>query len=319
VFDGNVSNLIASLKRRASIPTRQNLFDDDDFLAFLTEELQTEILPTIIRAREDHYLTYRDFTVIPSTVANPLGFGLDEFGLLPFGGTIPITWGQLLQRSIGTRIKDIHLINSEGTTTGHIPRITLEDISSGAGVNGFYYQGNNVVFYPAGNYAGKFIRVWYYRMPNRLVQSSNCAKVLFVNYTTKEITVDNLPNAAWTLNFQLDIIQSYPGYESILDGATVLNQVGTVLTLDNISSSISAGDWVSAAGDACVAQIPEPAYPLLSQLGSIKFLEAFGRQVEMQAAQAKYAEMKNQFMNMLQPRVELAKKKLKTNNGLWNF
>lgn len=319
MFDGNVSNLISSLKRRASVPTRQNLFNEDDFLEFLTEEMQSEVVPTIIKAREDFYLTYRDFKVVPLSTANPLGFGLENFGLLPFGGTTPITWGQLLNRSIGTRIKDLHLISADGLSIGHIPRITLEDLSSGDGVSGFYFQGNEIIFSPASNYSGKNVRVWFYRLPNRLVQASNCAKVLFVNYTTKEITIDNLPNAAWTVNFELDIIQSYPGYESVLDGAVVLNQIGNVLTLDRISQKISAGDWVSAAGYACVAQMPETAYPLLAQLGSVKFLESFGKQVEMQAAQAKYNEMKNQFMNMLQPRAELAKKKIKTNTGLWNY
>lgn len=318
MFDGNVSNLIDSLKRRASIPTRQNLFDDNDFLAFLSEEIQTEILPTIIRAREDFYLTYRDFTVVPLTSTSP-GFGLDEFGLLPFGGSIPVTWGQILNRSIGTRIKDLHLIDQNGNSTGHIPRITLEDISSGAGVSGFYYQGNTIVFFPAGNYEGKFVRVWYYRMPNRLTSSSKCAKVQFINTTNSTITIDAIPDASWNVNFSLDIIQGYQGFESVLDGALITNITGNVLELSSISEGISAGDWVCPSGYACVAQIPEVSYPLLSQLGSIKFLEAFGRQAEMQAAQAKYAEMKNQFVNMLQPRVELAKKKIKTNNGMWNY
>lgn len=319
MFDGNVSNLISSLKRRASIPTRQNLFNEEDFLAFLTEEMQTEILPTIIRAREDFYLTYKDFTVVPLNTPGSPGFGLDEFGLLPFGGSSPITWGQILNRSIGTRIKDLHLISQNGQTSGHIPRITLEDISSGAGVNGFYYQGNTIVFYPASNYNGKMIRVWYYRLPNRLTLSQNCARVQFVNVTDKTITIDAIPNSSWNVNTSLDIIQGYQGFESVLDDALITNITGNVLELSVISEGISAGDWVSVSGEACVAQIPEVAYPLLSQLGSIKFLEAFGRQQEMAAAQVKYNEMKNQFQNMLQPRVELAKKKLKTNTGLWNF
>ena len=318
MFDGNVSNLIDSLKRRSSIPTRQNLFNEDDFLAFLSEELQTEILPTIIRAREDFYLTYRDFTVVPLTSTSP-GFGLDEFGLLPFGGSSPITWGQLLNRSIGTRIKDLHLINQNGNSIGHIPRITLEDISSGVGISGFYYQGNTIVFFPAGNYTGKFVRIWYYRMPNRLISSQNCARVQFINITNKTITVDAIPNSSWSVNYPVDIIQGYQGFESVLDNALITNISGNIIELSSINEGISAGDWVSPSGYSCVAQIPEVSYPLLSQLGSIKFLEAFGRHAEMQAAQAKYLEMKNQFVNMLQPRVELAKKKLKTNNGLWNF
>lgn len=319
MFDGNVSNLIASLKRRASIPTRQNLFNEEDFLAFLTEEMQTEILPTIIRAREDFYLTYRDFTVVPITTVQSPGFGLDEFGLLPFGGSTPISWGQLLNRSIGTRIKDIQFVGPTGTITGHVPRITLEDISSGSGVTGFYYQGNNIIFYPASNYNGKMIRVWFYRLPNRLTLSQNCAKVQFINLTDKTITIDAIPNTSWVVNTSIDIIQGYQGFESVLDDALITNISGNVLELSSINQSIQAGDWVSLSGQACVAQIPEVAYPLLSQLGSIKFLEAFGKQQEMAAAQAKYLEMKNQFQNMLQPRVELAKKKLKTNTGLWNF
>lgn len=319
MFDGNVSNLIASLKRRASIPTRQNLFNEEDFLAFLTEEMQTEIIPTIIRAREDFYLTYRDFQVVPLNTAGSPGFGLDEFGLLPFGGSSPISWGQILNRSIGTRIKDLHLISQNGQSTGHIPRITLEDISSGAGVNGFYYQGNNIIFYPASNYNGKMIRVWFYRLPNRLTLSQNCAKVQFINVTDKTITIDAIPNSSWNVNTSLDIIQGYQGFESVLDDALITNITGNVIELSHINEGISAGDWVCVSGQACVAQIPEVAYPLLSQLGSIKFLESFGRQQEMAAAQAKYSEMKNQFQNMLQPRVELAKKKLKTNTGLWNF
>lgn len=319
MFDGNVSNLISSLKRRASVPTRQNLFDEKDFLAFLTEEMQTEILPTIIRAREDYYLTYRDFQVVPLNSVGSSGFGLDDFGLLPFGGSSPITWGQVLNRSIGTRIKDVHLINQNGQTTGHITRITLEDISSGAGVTGFYYQGNNIIFYPASNYNGQLIRVWFYRMPNRLTLAQNCAKVQFVNISNNSITVDAIPNSSWTVNKSLDIIQGYQGFESVLDDALITNINGNVLELSHINEGISAGDWVSLSGQACVAQIPEVAYPLLSQLGSIKFLEAFGRQAEMETAKSKYNEMKNQFQNMLQPRVELAKKKIKTNKGLWNF
>mgnify|MGYP000908499087 FL=1 len=143
MFDGNVTNLLNSVKRRASIPTRQTLFKDDDFLELMTEEMQTEIVPTIIRAREDFYLTYRDFTII--NLQEYPGFGNEPFGLMPFGGTVPVTWGQLLQRSIGTRIKDIDWINNDGQTLGHIPRITLEDLSNFSGVTGFYFQGNKII------------------------------------------------------------------------------------------------------------------------------------------------------------------------------
>lgn len=319
MFDGNVDNLINSLKLRASVPTRQSLFNEENFLTFLTEEMHTEIVPTIIRAREDFYLTYRDFKLVELQDQSTLGFGQEQFGLLPFGGTSPITWGQLLNRSIGTRIKDIHWISDAGKTMGHIPRITLEDLTNWGGIAGFYFQGNDIKFYPDYNYNGKNIRVWYYRIPNRLTLAQNCTKVQFINPTDSTITVENLPNANWQVNFQLDIIQGYPGYESVLDGANIVNVTGNVLELDQISQKISPGDWVCPAGYACVAQVPEVAYPLLSQLGSIKFNEAFGRTQEMQNAQTKYEQMKNQFVNMIQPRAEMAKKKIVSRKGMWTF
>lgn len=319
MFDGNVSNLLASVKRRSSIPTRQTLFKDDDFLELMTEEMQTEIVPTIIRAREDFYLTFRDFQVVDLSASASPGFGNEPFGLLPFGGTVPITWGQLLQRSMGTRIKDIDYINQDGKIIGHIPRITLEDLSSWGGVTGFYFQGNRIVFNPADNYVGKFIRVWFYRTPNRLTLAQNCARVQFTNTTNNSITIDALPNAAWTVNFKLDIIQAFPGFESVSDDVLITNVTGNILEVSYLSPEIQPGDWVCPAGDACVAQIPEIAYPLLAQRGSIKFLEAFGRNQEAGIADKRYEMMKNQFKNMIQPRAELAKKKIVSRKGIWTY
>lgn len=319
MFDGNVSNLIASLKRRGSVPTRQNLFDEDDFLEFLTEEMQTELVPTVIKAREDFYLTYRDFQVVPITSVSSAGFGNEDFGLLPFGGTVPITFATLLNRSIGTRIKDMHLITQSGEVTGHIPRITLDDISTFSGFGGFYFQGNDIIFHPKNIFNQKYIRIYFYRLPNRLTQSQNCAKVQFINIANSTITIDAIPNTDWVPNFSLDIIQGQQGYESVLDDVLITNVTGNVLELSQISQKISPGDWVCPAGEACVAQMPVVAYPLLAQLGSAQFLESFGRTLEADKANIKYEKMKANFKDMLQPRSEMQKKKIVSRRGLWTY
>lgn len=320
MFDGNVSNLIASLKRRASVPTRQKLFDEQDFLEFLTEEIHTEMVPTIVRAREDFYLTFRDFQIVPLTPTSVPGFGNEPFGLLPFGGSVPITWGQLLNRSIGTRIKDVYWTNgAEGKIIGHIPRITLDDVSQWAGMTGYYFQDNDIIFFPESNYNGQFIRVYFYRIPNRLTLAQNCARVQFTNQADLSITVDAIPDASWTTGFQLDIIQAYAGFQSISDSITITNITGNVLEVDRLSQRINAGDWVCPAGYACVAQVPEIAYPLVAQLGSIKFLEAFGRVAESEKAEKKYDKMHDQFKNMIQPRSELSKKKIVSRRGIWTY
>ena len=66
-MDFTSTGLIAQIKRRALIPTSQNLFTDSDLIAMLNEELQNRVIPYILSVREDYFLTYDEYTQNGST------------------------------------------------------------------------------------------------------------------------------------------------------------------------------------------------------------------------------------------------------------
>ena len=60
-MDFTSTGLIAQLKRRALVPTSQNLFTNSDLIAMLNEELQNRIVPYVLAVREDYFLTYKEY------------------------------------------------------------------------------------------------------------------------------------------------------------------------------------------------------------------------------------------------------------------
>lgn len=304
-----VEYLITSLKRRASVPSRQKLFDEDDFLDFLYEEMIGEVVPFIKSLREDYFLTYEDFTIVDAS--NVAGFGLDDFGLQPFGSPNVLSTNEVLQRATGSSIKDIFYISDIGEHEGDVPRVTYEDLSYGT--FGFYFLNGGIKFHPQKSFINKKVRIYFYRRPNRLTFSINCAKAQFFNDTTNTITVDTIPTA-WPAGTKLDVIRGIPPFDSIIDNVIVQSIAGNVITVDQVKA-LNQGDWVCPQYYSPVAQIPYEAYPLLSQLGAIKVLEARGRDISQ--AQAKYEVLRKEFVKSINPRAENAPKVAVSRKGIW--
>lgn len=316
---GTTKELIQSLKLRGSIPDSQDFFDENNFLLLLSEEMHTRLAPRIIQAREDYFLEFFDFRIVTSSQQG-LGFGLEPFGLTPFGGTGNIvSTSRLMNRALTGRIKDIHELDAKGNVVRRVPRIDFDAIVSWAGLNGFYFKNDNIVFHPEQYFVNRNVRIYFYRKPNTLVSETKCTKIQFTNRTDKKITVQNIPDSTtWAVGSKLDIIQSSIPYTAVLDSAVILDIQGSVITLDRWVDNITPGDYVSLEGEACVAQIPAVAYPILSELGNIKFKQSFGNQQELMDAKQAYAELENMFVNFLQPRAEKPNKKAVSYNGIWS-
>lgn len=317
---GTSKEIIKSVKLRGSIPDSQDFFDEDDFLLLLSEEMQTRLVPRIIQAREDFFLEFFDFKIVRDQSQQGLGFGLEPFGLTPFGGSgTTVSTSRLMSRSLSGRIKDIHELASNGKVVRRIPRVDFDSIVSWQDFNGFYFKNDNIIFHPENYFANRTVRIYFYRKPNTLVSETKCTKIQFLNATDRKITVQNIPDSStWKIGSKLDIIQSSVPYTPVLDSVTILDIQGAVLTLDNWVPNITTGDYVSLAGEACVAQIPAVAYPLLSELGNIKFKQSFGNQSELQDTKMAYAELENLFVNFIQPRAEKPSRKLTSFRGIWS-
>jgi hypothetical protein len=293
-------------------PDNQFRFTDAEYLRLIDDEMQTRLVPLIMSVRENYYLKNSRYLI---QVSDVLGFGEDNFGLFPFGSPTPISTSDLLERAIGLITKDIWYTDTNGKVQGQIPQLSFRDITSTDPVQGYYFESSKIVFHPVENFNNQNIRVHYFRKPNELCTSAECARVVFVNTGTSSIQVDAVP-AGWGIGTMIDILRGKQGFDSILDSVMITGISGTDLTLDEISDTMTSGDYVTPEGKSCVAQIPVNAYPLLEQLGAIKILESMKDTAGLKNAYQQYTLLEQGFKGIISNRSQNNLKKI-VGRGIW--
>lgn len=297
-IDFTTTAMLASIKRRAMIPTSQVLFQDSDLLSILTEELQSDIVPLILSVREDHFVHNYDVDI--DATVNRYAIHL---------------------RAFGQKLKDLVLLNDNDREV-NIPRANPSSIKQeqafgysypvSAG-RVFFFEGDEVVIFPdTATLGGMQLRQKIYRRPNNLVAQSAAGQITAIDTTTKVLTLGNVPNT-WTAASVIDIIKGTPGFKSRGDdlALTAVDATAKTVTLSAaVPSGVVVGDWVSLAGESPIPQIPYETHHILAQRGMIKVLEDLGDQSGLQAAADVYKDMVSKFLIMMSPRADDSPKRL---------
>lgn len=187
----NTSELIDSVKKRASIPTNQKLFSEEDFIEILNEQLNTYVMPFLMDQHEEFLVNFIDI---------PLEADKTHY--------------KIPERAIGTKIREVVYRNTNGNFY-ELSRISLEDLEEYQGIshvdsNGvFYLEGNNIVLVNSSTSSGS-IRVYFYMQPNDLVDVDNGETISAVynptlklsskTNTTKSLTIDPIITAPDDVN-----------------------------------------------------------------------------------------------------------------------
>lgn len=235
-MDFTSTGLIAQIKRRALIPTSQNLFSDSDLIAMLNEELQNRIIPYILAVREDYFLTYDSYTQNGST-----------------------TEIDIPKNAIGNKINQVNVYtaSSDDSFFASVPRLAVSQINDYFG--GYYIQGNKIKIFPQPITSGQ-LRVYYYKRPSEIVATSRTAIISTVNTNASIVCSTNLP-ANITTGSNIDIVSNNQPWDTIAErtAGTVLN---ATLNLTD-TTDIETGFYVTSRGESPFAQIPQDAIPLL--------------------------------------------------------
>ena len=283
------TELLADIRRKGHIPPNQTPFQDADLLAMADFELQTSILSQIRSCRENYFLTYTDFSI--SSDSNY---------------KIPL-------RAIGSALSAVQLV--VGTTIYQIDRVEISQqfstLTSPNGFYSFYIQGNSVVVLPSPTTGT--IRLWFYTRPNTLISPTAAAQVSSVSGNV--ITCLSVPTT-FTTGTPLDIIKDQPGFEALLLDTRPTLIAGVAVTIPGTPTTTIEGDWVALAGQTPVPQIPVEFRPLLIQRVVVKYYESQGYLDKMKAAQAKLVEMQQDILQLINPRVAEAPKRVVADSGL---
>lgn len=279
--DYTTTELLASVRQRAQIPTSQTTFTDAKLLRIATEEMRSMLVPFIMSVREEYFVTYKDYTITASQSAY-----------------------RIPERAIGGKLRDAVMVDSSGTIyeLTRIPSQRRANSNTGT-PNSFYIEGNYVCLYPTPAVTVNTLRLYYYQRPGELIATSAAAACTGLSSTV--VTSGAVPSTMST-STPLDFIRNGPGFETLAIDKTPSGKTGTTLTFaaSTIPSEFAVGDYVCLAGQSPIPQIPYELHTILYQRTAIKVLEAIGDDAGLKRAREQLKEMENYQVQLISNRVD---------------
>lgn len=297
------SDLITSIQRRAAIPSTQVTFSTTDFYNLMDEEIESKLVPLIIKNMEEYYVY--DY---------------------PYNITAGVNAYMIPTRAIAQGLRDVQVISStDPESIVPLDRLDITNLFSSTSSsyrvqikkNGFYVKNNNVVMYPGPTVTQNIINLEYYMRPNTCVDPSTCGVITAIG--TNTLFLSSVPANITTATL-VDYVKVSPGFECTAIDQTISTIVGTTLTMASpIPSSVSVGDYVCPATTTCIVQVPKELLPLLSQYVTVRILSSQGDLQATQQAIAELAKLEENAQMMIAPRIMGKPKRVSNSRGISRF
>jgi len=295
------SKLIRSVRNRALIPTDTSVFTDEDILDILNEEVTQGLLATIMSLNEEHMVDHID---IPIDSSEDLSAGID----------IP-------ERAVGNKLRDVAYIR-EGNVY-ELSRISLEEISDfrndfdryNYNLDLFYIEGNKIKFV-SNKVSADFVRVYFYMMPNDIVDESECGEVFYVDDNedgTTTLVLISIPDDFSNLPIMDIVGAKVPNKIKKFDIKPIsVNRTQKTITFNtsDIDGIIEKGDFVCQQFTSPYLNMPTEMHSLLAQRAAIYILEALGDTEGLRNAMTRLQGMETSIQTVLEDRVEGAPQKI---------
>lgn len=287
-IDYTTDALISSIKRRITLPDAQNLFSSDDLIAFASDELASTLVPLIHSVQQEYWVYRQDI---------PLVIGQTNY-TIPVRGVANGLRLLTLVDNGGNEI-EFNLLRPENTSSSYN---WLSPYSTST-LYGFTMEDDHIVIFPQTIVTNPVmsLRFRFERRPSILCATSEAAQITGIAGTV--VSVNNVP-ADWTTSTTVDIIKGLPAFPSKADDLAIsaLSSGSLTITIPNLPSTASIGDWISAAGTSPIPQIPYEMFPYLAQCTANLCMASMADSEPYKDAMAKTAMMKEDLLKMLQPR-----------------
>jgi hypothetical protein len=260
--------LLDMIAKKAAIPQNQSTFDNEEILEVASTAIAEQILPDLLKSRQDFLVVYDDIT--PTQKAS------DNY-----------EWIRIPYRSVGQSI------------------ISLCDPENDVEIDQTYYwvEGNKV--YIDGNSLSEY-RVRYHLRPSQLVETSSVGEIKSINRNTGEISVSSRP-IGFTTALTYDFVKSAAGFDILardLTCSSFPSVTGMIFTVADIPDELAVGDYVCLSDQSPVPQIPIEWFPFLASYTAASLLESLGDVAAAQKIESKLGTLRSNALNMVSPRVQ---------------
>lgn len=281
-------SLISAIKRNNNIPVSQRTFTNEDFIAFLNEEMSLGLVPQVMKMKEDYLLTI---------VNIPIEVNKTQY--------------EIPARAVGNKVKEIAYLDD----SGNVLEMTKVDIGNLPFYNSTrsnnqipyaYYIANNVInLITTFNTSSGYLQITYYMRPNQLVLLEEVGIVKNINTLTNEITLDKIPSQ-FSTSETYDVVQSTSPHKCLTIDISVsaINQVNKSVTVSSIPSGLKVGDHFCLAQTSAIPQIPSDMHPILAHRAGRRCMSSQGDNEAVQVSSGMVNEFQQNSEVLISDRVE---------------
>jgi hypothetical protein len=288
MIDYTVDGIIASIKRRITLPDAQNLYTPDDLIAFMGDELSSTIVPLVHSVQQEYWVVRQDVRL----VANQLNY------------TIPV-------RGVANGLRLLTLVDDNGNEINFNllrPENTASTYNwlspySTSTLYGFNMEDDHIVMFPKSFVTNPTmsLRFRFERQPSQLCATTDAAQI--TNIAGNVVTVNSI-SLSWATTMLVDLIKGGPAFVSKGDDLVITNlNIGTSeITFAALPAIAAIGDWIALAGTSPIPQLPYQMFPYLAQCVATKCLEGMADLEPHAVAMRKQDQMKEDLLKLMQPR-----------------
>jgi hypothetical protein len=317
--------LVQQILEIDNTPLNQATFSEEQIIKYMDQELHSVVVPITKSCLEEFFINVMT---------------IDSMGELRYL-TIP-------PDAAGFALRDIYIYDFQDNFRAKCNRINPDQIpyltanlytfnlnSSYSGIQYYYIENNNIVFWPSINVPCR-IKVRYFKSPNHLMNSIQAGGRITGKAALNMLQLDNVPND-WTIftgvnAITLDVttpespfnfrtyIQSVPtagnaiGTPGIPITNTPLISVspGFTIEVDQATyDSVQVGDYVWRSGYCGFVQyLPFESYELIKVRASMRILKAQGDLQNLQVSAQLFNALADDYKQLISPKVQNAPKKI---------
>lgn len=287
-------DLIADIKIRGAVPTSQDRFTNARFLSLANSEMQSKILPLVLRSRQNYY-EYDIDTNINAT------------------GLYPIS-----ERAYLAIVSNVALI--QDTNRFNLPWLSEEneyDTDAPAdSIAGVILKRNTIQLKPKDGAGYDSLRMSILLRPGLFVLEAAAAQITAISGTTLTFAASTIPST-WTTSNEFDLIQGNPHYDTLGIDLSVSSIGATSIVLSSTPNSrLAVGDWISLAGETPIVQLPEAFSYLLSQRVANTCMRTLGDKRGHEEGEAIAKEMEKSLTDSIQPRIQKEAQRIVNRTGM---
>lgn len=303
-------DLLRSIKLGCMVPVDQIALSDEDILFLASEELELDVISSVLKAREEYYVYSID---IPKNSTGRY---------------------QIPSRATASRLRSVFLKDSNNTlykcaqiSPDAVP-LVQNYYNQGIYDPMFYIENDEVVFVndTAQSIDASTVVLKYYLEPNTLVLPERCLKITGIDTNTGTINVEErqVPENLEPSGL-IDFIQYKPSNKiksmdvtivSVSSNTPVNSQKYIVVDPADIPDDLEVGDWIASAGESPVPQLVANLRPLLTQSTICRILESQGDNNNIAVAIKKLDKMVSGMKTLVQDRAEGNSQKIVNRTGV---